>query len=233
MKMPFQAADRAGLIGAVLPVFYIGIHAYELPSLVNAAAGALQLANGINDNTRAVLPTSYNAVFAYGSANSEDALSTKLESINTICPLPIFLQAASYANALKELEQTKTTLPGEKAQSLAWQQMDNISIPALSAAYKDSSLSFISDESTNLITNIDDALTELTDLKAARDAALTETTFEFEKGGVTAIYISAVSAEELANKITQTIGESNNNHWVFCCYVGDEQALQPIKDLLV
>jgi hypothetical protein len=233
MTTPFQVADRAELTGAILPVFYIGLHAYELPSLVNAAAGALQLANGINDNTRAVLPTSYNAVFVYASANSEDALSKKLESINTTCPLPIFLQADSYANALKELEQTKTTLPGEKAQSLSWQQMDNVSIPSLSAAYNDSSLTFVSDECTDLITNIDDALTELADLKEARNTNLTETSFEFEKGGVAAVYISAVNAEELANKITQTIGESNNNHWVYCCYVGDEQALQPIKDLLL
>ena len=230
MKLPasFNTQSRAALNAACADIHIIALNSYQTPSLITAAAGSQLLAKAINDATRQQRPNAFNAVILSCSAPSAAGLSSKLTAFNTLCALPVFTHAQQHASSLSTLDTDKMRLPTTE-QSIEWQHVnDCCALPALANAFVDKSKQMVNDEGVQLITDINAALTDTEQLKAARNNRLTETTFQ-AGANLTVTHSNAQSARALAQQI-ETLG-NNDMHWAYCVFVGSGDNIQTIKEL--
>jgi len=233
MQFPasFQA-QRSALESLCNQVSLISLHSYETASAVSSAAGAVLLADAVQDTSRRFRPEAWNAVILYAMADKQDSLSSRLSAINEHCPLKTFVEAQRFADSLAVIEQEKMKRSTGQEQSIEWQVMgDCRAVPALAAAYHDASLALVDDEGKSLVTDIDSALSELTTLKADRHSRLTETVFTPAGLNIDVVSLNAGSARSLADSI-KSLGD-NNMHWVYCAFVGSEEELKPVKELFL
>ncbi|MDO6426246.1 hypothetical protein Q4489_04440 [Thalassotalea sp. 1_MG-2023] len=227
---PSFNTDRNGLAGKTTAINSISLNSYETPTALSSAKGALLLAKSIEDLTRQQRPTSWNALVLYAIAEKPEQLAEKLETINEKCPLMPFINAQQYAQSLSTINEDKTTPSTGNEQSREWQQQaDNRAIPALNDAYNDASLALVESESQNVITTLDNAITEAETLKAERDIRLAQTKFNAVSTSIKTQSITANSARGLANAIKK-IG-NNQMHWAYIVYTGSTSELQPITEL--
>ncbi|WP_024607019.1 hypothetical protein, partial [Pseudoalteromonas sp. TAB23] len=143
--------------------------------------GAQLLASATQDDSRTDKPASYSGLFLSVSATDPAALASKLESINNYCPIPEFIACAQYAKSKSTLEQAQlTTYDG---QSIEWQinTLQNI-LPIREQLIADE-LATVNSSGQQLITTIDDALTQTAELKTARDERLNQAQFNAKSSG--------------------------------------------------
>ncbi|TMP88507.1 hypothetical protein CWC05_03500 [Pseudoalteromonas ruthenica] len=225
-----SAGTRAALQGACMKVHALALHSYEVAKQDTSASGAMQLAKAVRDLSRRERPLHWHALVLYITAPSPASLNQALESVNTACPLPVFITAARYARSLSDLTRHKMTFPTGHEQSLEWQTLsDACHVPALSRAYQVASTKLIKDEGQNSVGSIDEELAALGEQKAARDARIDSCSFDAAQLGLRTKAITATSARSLADAL-ERLGD-NHVHWAFQVYVGRQQAIAPLVEL--
>ena len=190
--------------------------------------GAQLLASAIKDDSRTDKPTSYGGLLLSVSAIDPAALASKLESINEYCPIPEFIACGQYAKSDSTLEQTK--LDTYDGQSIEWQinTLQNL-LPIREQLIGDE-LATVNDSGKQLITIIDDALTQAAELKTARDQRLNQAQFTAKSSAVNVQLITAGSAKQLADSVANK--GNDHNYWAFCLFVGEQGELNQIKEVL-
>lgn len=191
-------------------------------------AGAQLLASAIKDDSRTDKPTSYGGVLLSVSATDPAALASKLESINNYCPIPEFIACAQYANSQSTLEQSK--LETYDGQSIEWQINTLYNLVPLREQLIADELATVNDGGKQLITNIDDALTQTAELKVARDERLNKAHFIAKSSGVGVQLITAATAKQLADSVASK--GNDHNYWALCLFVGEQSELYEIKEVL-
>ncbi|MCG7567062.1 hypothetical protein MHM95_12305 [Pseudoalteromonas sp. CnMc7-15] len=225
-----SASTRAALQGACTEVHALALHSYEVAKQDTSASGAMQLAKAVRDLSRRERPTQWRALVLYITAPSPTSLHQALDSVNTACPLPVFITAARYARSLSDLTRHKMTLPTGHEQSIEWQTLsDACHVPGLSRAYQVASTKLIKGEGQNSVGSIDEELAALGEQKAARDARIDSCSFDAAQLGLRTKAITATSARSLADAL-ERLGD-NHTHWAFQVYVGRQQAIAPLVEL--
>ena len=228
----FKQNTRSELLSQLQSLHCIGLHSYELPTVLGAIAGISFLSDAILDNTRQQRPSDWHAVLLFSTADKPEDLAKKLASINELCPLKTFVEAERFANSFETLDKHKMRLPTDTEQSFEWQVLsDCLSLPALSDAFNDASQALIANEGTTLISDIDISLAELIGLKLSRDNRLTQTSFEGTALDIETMYFTANSASNLAGQI-KALGD-NNKHWAYLFFVGSADEIKPLKELFL
>ncbi|MGO2181205.1 MAG: hypothetical protein ACTH36_02590 [Pseudoalteromonas nigrifaciens] len=190
--------------------------------------GAQLLASAIKDDSRTDKPAQYNALLLSVSANSSAALASSLSTINEYCPIAEFIACAQYGQSQSTLKKTQlTTYDG---QSVEWQinTLQNL-LPIREQLIADE-LATVDDSAKQLITTIDDALTQTAELKTARDQRLNQAQFTAKSSGVDVQLITAGTAKQLADSVA-TKG-SDQTYWAMCVFVGQAAELNKIKEVL-
>lgn len=190
--------------------------------------GAQLLASATQDDSRTDKPASYSGLFLSVSATDPAALASKLESINNYCPIPEFIACAQYAKSKSTLEQAQlTTYDG---QSIEWQinTLQNI-LPIREQLIADE-LATVNSSGQQLITTIDDALTQTAELKTARDERLNQAQFNAKSSGVDVQLITAGTAKQLADSVASK--GNDHSYWALCLFVGEQGELNQIKEVL-
>lgn len=190
--------------------------------------GAQLLASAIKDDSRTDKPAQYNALLLSVSANSSAALASSLSAINEYCPIAEFIACAQYGQSQSTLKKTQlTTYDG---QSVEWQinTLQNL-LPIREQLIADE-LATVDDSAKQLITTIDDALTQTAELKTARDQRLNQAQFTAQSSGGNVQLITAGSAKQLADSVANK--GNDHNYWAFCLFVGEQGELNQIKEVL-
>jgi hypothetical protein len=232
MKLPasFTTSSQSELNEKCKSVNVLALHSYETANRVSAAQGSTLLANAISDITRQSKPSGFNALVLYAIENSASKLSTTLAAVNSACPLTGFIKAEKMAASIDSLEQDKFT--DNKGQCIEWQVVKDIrSLKPLSQAYVDKSKALLTADGTGLITTIEDALTEVTSLKAERGNRISQTSFNGQVLNLLMKELSASNTAKLASNI-KTLG-NNEMHWAYVVFVGTETELIAIKELFL
>lgn len=190
--------------------------------------GAQLLAYAIKDESRTDKPASYSGLLLSVSATDPAALASKLELINSYCPIPEFIACAQYTKSDSSLEQSK--LITYDGQSLEWQinTLQNL-LPIRYLQIADE-LATVNDSGKQLITTIDDALTKTAELKTARDKRLNQAQFTAQSSGVDMQLITAGTAKQLADSVSSKGGDER--YWALCLFVGELDELNQIKEVL-
>ena len=190
--------------------------------------GAQLLTSAINDDSRTDKPTSYGGLLLSVSAVDPAALASKLESINNYCPIPEFVACAQYANSQSTLEQTQlTTYDG---QSIEWQINTLQSLWPIREQLIADELATVNSSGQQLITTIDDALTQAAELKTARDERLNQAQFTAKSSEIDVQLITAGTAKQLADSVAST--GNDYSYWALCLFVGELGELNQIKEVL-
>ncbi|TMS67682.1 hypothetical protein CWB68_19820 [Pseudoalteromonas sp. S979] len=190
--------------------------------------GAQLLASAIKDDSRTDKPASYGGLLLSVSATDPAALASKLESINNYCPIPEFIACGQYAKSDSTLEQTK--LDTYDGQSIEWQINTLQNLLPLREQLIAEDLATVNNSGQQLITTIDDALTQAAELKTARDQRLNQAQFAAKSSGVDVQLITAGTAKQLADSVA-TKG-SDQTYWAMCVFVGQAAELNKIKEVL-
>ena len=189
--------------------------------------GAVLLAKAIKDDSRIDKPSSYNGLLFSLSATTPAALSSQLETINDYCPIPELVTCQHYAQSLSTLEQDKfTTYEG---QSLEWREHSLQSLKPLQQKQIAEELAEVAEQGRSLITSIDDALTQASELKTACNERLNQP-FAPQSTGIDKRILIAGSADALARQVEQMGDDSL--YWAFCLFVGELSELNKIKEVL-
>jgi len=190
--------------------------------------GAQLLASAIKDDSRTDKPASYGGLLLSVSAIDPAALASKLESINEYCPIPEFIACAQYAKSQSTLDQTQLETYG--GQSIEWQinTLQNL-LPIREQLIADE-LAAVDDSGKQLITTIDDALTQTAELKTARDERLNQAQFTAQSSGVDVQLITAGTAKQLADSVANK--GNDHSYWALCLFVGEQGELNQIKEVL-
>lgn len=189
--------------------------------------GAVLLAKAIKDDSRIDKPSTYNGLLLSLSATIPTALSSQLETINDYCPILELITCQHYAQSLSTLEQDKFTV--YEGQSLEWREHSLQSLKPLQQKQIAEELAEVAEQGRSLITNIDDALTQATELKTARNERLNQS-FTPKNTGIDKRILIAGSADALARQVEQ-LGD-DSQYWAFCLFVGELSELNQIKDVL-
>jgi len=190
--------------------------------------GAQLLASAIKDDSRTDKPAQYNALLLSVSANSSAALASSLSTINEYCPIAEFIACAQYGQSQSTLEKNQlTTYDG---QSVEWQISALQNWLPLRKKQMAAELTAANDSAKQLITTIDDALTQTAELKTARDQRLNQAQFTAQSSGVNVQLITAGSAKQLADSVASK--GNDHNYWAFCLFVGEQGELNQIKEVL-
>ncbi|WP_304185626.1 hypothetical protein [Pseudoalteromonas prydzensis] len=191
-------------------------------------AGAQLLASAIKDDSRTDKPTSYGGLLLSMSAIDPSLLASKLESINSYCPIPEFIACAQYARSQSTLEQTQ--LATYDGQSIEWQinTLQNL-LPVREQLIADE-LATVNSSGQQLITTIDDALTQTAELKTARDERLNQAQFTVKNSGVDVQLITAGTAKQLADSVASK--GNDHSYWALCLFVGEMGEINKIKEVL-
>lgn len=190
--------------------------------------GAQLLASAIKDDSRTDKPAQYNALLLSVSANSSAALASSLSTINEYCPIAEFIACAQYGQSQSTLKETQlTTYDG---QSVEWQinTLQNL-LPIREQLIADE-LATVNNSGKQLITTIDDTLTQTAELKTARDERLNQAQFTAQSSAVNVQLITAGSAKQLADSVASK--GNDHNYWAFCLFVGEQGELNQIKEVL-
>ncbi|MCF6442359.1 hypothetical protein L1077_23305 [Pseudoalteromonas luteoviolacea] len=190
-------------------------------------AGVVLLAQTLRDNTRCGSPSSFNGLLFSASSSSAGALASQLQTINDVCPIPELITCSSYAKSLSTLEQDKFIV--YEGQSLEWRELNLQSLKLLQQKQISEELALVNEQAQSLITNIDEALAEATELKAARDERLNQS-FSPQNTGVSSQLFTSSSAESLARQVEQQGDDSE--FWALCLFVGEIDELNKIKEVL-
>ena len=190
--------------------------------------GAQLLASAIKDDSRTDKPAQYSALLLSVSANDPAALASSLSTINEYCPIAEFIACAQYGQSQSTLEQSK--LATYEGQSLEWQISALQNWLPLRKKQIAAELVAANDSGKQLITTIDDALTQTAELKTARDQRLNQAQFTAKSSAVDVQLITAGSAKQLADAITRK--GSDQMHWAMCVFVGQASELNKIKEVL-
>jgi hypothetical protein len=190
--------------------------------------GAQLLASAIKDDSRTDKPASYGGLLLSVSATDPAALASKLESINNYCPIPEFIVCAQYANSQSTLEQTK--LDTYDGQSIEWQISTLQNLLPLREQLIADELATVNSSGQQLITTIDDALTQTAELKKARDERLNQAQFTAQSSGVDVQLITAGTAKQLADSVASK--GNDQTYWAMCVFVGQAAELNKIKEVL-
>ena len=190
-------------------------------------AGAVLLAKAIKDDSRIDKPSNYNGLLLSVSATDPATLSSQLETINDYCPIPELVTCQHYAQSLSTLEQDKFKI--YEGQSLEWREHSLQSLKPLQQKQIAEELAEVAEQGRSLITNIDDALTQASELKTARNERLNQP-FAPQSTGIDKRILIAGSAEALARQVEQMGDDSP--YWAFCLFVGELSELNKIKDVL-
>ncbi len=190
--------------------------------------GAQLLASAIQDDSRTDKPTSYGGLLLSVSATDPATLASKLELINEYCPIPEFIACTQYAKSHSTLEQSK--LSTYDGQSLEWQinTLQNL-LPIREQLIADE-LAMVDDSGKQLITTIDDALTQAAELKTARDERINQAQFTAQSSGVDVQLITAGTAKQLADSVASK--GSDHSYWALCLFVGEQSELNQMKEVL-
>lgn len=191
-------------------------------------AGAQLLASAIKDDSRTDKPTSYSGLLLSVSATDPATLASKLESINEYCPIPEFIACAQCARSQSTLEQSQ--LVTYDGQSIEWQinTLQNL-LPIREQLIADE-LATVNESGKQLITTIDDALTQTAELKTARDERLNQAQFTAQSSGVDVQLITAGTAKQLADSVASK--GNDHSYWALCLFVGELSELNQIKEVL-
>ena len=190
--------------------------------------GAQLLASAISDDSRTDKPAQYNALLLSVSAKYPAALASKLSTINEYCPIAKFIACAQYGQSQSTLEQSK--LAAYEGQSLEWQINALQNWLPLREKQMAAELAAANDSGKQLITTIDDALTQAAELKTARDQRLNQAQFTAKSSGVDVQLITAGTAKQLADSVASKGNE--HNYWALCLFVGEQGELNQIKEVL-
>jgi hypothetical protein len=210
----------------VSALYCIAHHSYQVPAALTSAAGASAIATAIKDKTRSDKPKEFNALVLCAISTSASGLQKQLKSINTHCAIPAFLTAARYASAEQTLKQDQfAELSG---QSLEWSKITTNTLPLVAKKTHADALAKVNEQGKNLITTIDDVLAQAQQLKSDRDRRLN--TESLPVVTIKKHSMSASSANTLAQSISQ-LGD-NNMHWAFAVFVGAQNELDKISEVL-
>ncbi|MFK3858547.1 hypothetical protein [Pseudoalteromonas rhizosphaerae] len=190
--------------------------------------GAQLLAITIKDVSRTDKPASYSGLLLSVSAIDPAALVSKLESINVYCPIPEFIACAQYAKSDSTLEQSK--LVTYDGQSIEWQINTLQNLLPLREQLIAEELATLNNSGKQLITTIDDALTQTAELKTSRDERLNQAQFTAKSSGVDVQLITAGTAKQLADSVASKGGD--DRYWALCLFVGELAELNQIKEVL-
>jgi len=190
--------------------------------------GAQLLSSAISDDSRPDKPAQYNALLISVSANDPAALASKLATINEYCPIAEFIACAQYGQSQSTLEQSK--LVAYEGQSLEWQINALQNWRPLREKQIAAELAAANDSGKQLITTIDDALTQAAELKTAREQRLNQAQFTAKSSGVDVQLITAGSAKQLSGSIARK--GSDQMYWAMCLFVGETSELNKIKEVL-
>ena len=195
-------------------------------------AGAVLLAKAIKDTIRKDTirkdrPSNFKGLLLSVSSTEPAALTSQLETLNEYCPIPELITCQHYAQSLSTLEQDKFTV--YEGQSLEWREHSLQSLKPLQQKRIAEELAEVAEQGRSLITNIDDALTQATELKTARNERLNQP-FTPKSTGIDKRILIAGSADALARQVEQ-LGDSSL-YWTFCLFVGELSELNQIKDVL-
>ena len=191
-------------------------------------AGAQLLASAIKDESRTDKPTRFNGLLLSVSANDPAALASKLKTINEYCPIPEFISCTQYAQSQSALEQTQ--LLTYDGQSIEWQINTLQNLAPIREQLIANELATVNSSGQQLITTIDDALTQTVELKKARDERLNQAQFTAQSSGVDMQLMSAVTAKQLADSVANKGNE--HHYWALCLFVGEPSELNHIKEVL-
>ena len=190
--------------------------------------GAQLLASAVNDNSRTDKPASYSGLLLSVSAKDPEALVSKLNIINEYSPISEFIACAQYAQSQNTLEQTQlTTYDG---QSIEWQVNTLQSLLPLREQLIADELATVNNSGRQLITTIDDALTQTAELKTVRDERLNQAQFTAKSSGVDVQLMTAGTAKQLADSVASK--GNDHNYWALCLFVGEQGELNQIKEVL-
>ena len=190
-------------------------------------AGAVLLTKAIKDTTRKDRPSSFKGLLLSASSQTPQGLASKLNTLNQLCPIAELITCQHYAQSLSTLEQDKfTTYDG---QSLEWREHSLQSLKPLQQKQIAEELAEVAEQGRSLITNIDDALSQATELKAARNERLNQP-FTSQSTGIDKRILIAGSADALARQVGQ-LGD-DSPYWAFCLFVGELSELNQIKEVL-
>jgi len=191
-------------------------------------AGVQLLASAIKDDSRNDRPSNYNGLLLSISATDPAVLASKLVAINAYCPIPEFIACAQYASSQSTLEKTKlTTYDG---QSIEWQINTLQSLLPLREQLIADELATVNDSGKQLITTIDDALTQAAELKTARDERLNQAQFTAQSSGLDMQLITASTAKQLADSVASK--GNDHSYWALCLFVGEPDELNKVKEVL-
>ncbi|MDI3245891.1 MULTISPECIES: hypothetical protein [Pseudoalteromonas] len=190
--------------------------------------GAQLLASAIKDDSRTDKPAQYNALLLSVSANDPAAMASKLSTINEYCPIAEFIACAQYGQSQSTLEQSKLAV--YEGQSLEWQinTLQNL-LPIREQLIADE-LAVVDDSGKQLITTIDDALTQTAEIKKARDQRLNQAQFTAKSSAVDVQLITASTAKQLADSVANK--GNDHSYWALCLFVGEQGELNKIKEVL-
>ena len=191
-------------------------------------AGAQLLALAIEDVSRTYKPTRFNGLLLSVSASAPAGLASKLKTINEYCPIPEFISCAQYGQSQSALEQTK--LVTYDGQSIEWQINTLQNLTPIREQLIADELATVNSSGQQLITTIDDALTQTVELKKARDERLNQAQFTAQSSGVDMQLMSAVTAKQLADSVANKGNE--HHYWALCLFVGEPSELNHIKEVL-
>ncbi|WP_352284068.1 hypothetical protein [Pseudoalteromonas sp. Q18-MNA-CIBAN-0097] len=190
--------------------------------------GAQLLASAIKDDSRTDKPAQYNALLLSVSANSPAGLASKLSAINEYCPIAEFIVCAQYGQSQSTLEQSKLAV--YEGQSLEWQTNTLQNLQPLRKKQIADELATVNDSGKQLITIIDDALTQAAELKTARDQRLNQAQFTAKSSAVDVQLITAGTAKQLADSVASK--GNDQTYWAMCVFVGQAAELNKIKEVL-
>lgn len=190
--------------------------------------GAQLLASAIKDDSRTDKPASYGGLLLSVSATDPAALASSLSTINEYCPIAEFIACAQYGQSQSTLEQSKLAV--YEGQSLEWQINTLQNLQPLRQKQIAAELAAAADSGKQLITIIDDALTQAAELKTARDQRLNQAQFTAKSSAVNVQLITAGSAKQLADSVANK--GNDHNYWAFCLFVGEQGELNQIKEVL-
>ena len=201
---------------------------HQAAALCTMQVGAQLLASAIKDDSRTDKPTSYGGLLLSVSAADPEVLASKLESINSYCPISEFIACAQYAKSQSRLEQSQ--LITYDGQSIEWQINTLQTLLPLREQLIADELAAVDDSGKQLITTIDDALTQTAELKTARDERLNQVQFTAQSSGVDVQLITAGTAKQLADSVASK--GNVHSYWALCLFVGEQGELNQIKEVL-
>ncbi|MDK2595199.1 hypothetical protein [Pseudoalteromonas obscura] len=190
-------------------------------------AGAVLLTKALKDNSRTDKPSSYNGFLLSVGATTPAALASQLETLNDYCPIPDLITCQHYAQSLSSLEQDKLTV--YEGQSIEWREHSSQSLKPLQQKQIAEELAEVAEQGRSLITNIDDALSQAIELKAACNERLNRP-FTLRNTDIDKRILNAGSADALARQVEQ-LGD-DSQYWAYCLFVGELRELNQIKEAL-